>query len=967
MNRKLLGTLVTLALAVIAGLILAACTFSLEPVNALDTDGIANGNTGLIKVTNRSGNPGVPLLAVRIIQQDETSTEHRYAPALPGYDSDLTGLVPANSKEYRFPAGLTYRIKFQTNKGWTNDAARVSVVKGQTVDVYFEGDEPVTSDTVDKGTLTVWNKIPGDYVIEEIRISCGEAGRETEVLIYEKEIKAGDTCDFDEVPTAVYYVRARIKNPASGKVSKWSVPALAGQADGSIPAGSGEEITVTKDTTGVAVFDANVLLDDGSGVNAPLEEVSNLTVTQGEEKFTLEWKDPADDDVYQIEISCTDTEGKTVSQTVLKNREMAVITGLKDGESYSIWVKTMDAGGNKSAGVEKVVVMGSDTPDEVAGLIAATGDRKVRLTWTDPADADFDHIEISYSADSGLIRTLPPVTKGLQLRTIDSLNYGTIYAFTVKTVNTSGNKSQGTLVLGSIAKVVTDFDLGQYITAPAAGAVRDLSPFAGTQYTGTITSWRTISGAGLSDDAQMTTPYKYVEGKGYRARIVLTPNAGYTFAGLTSTSFTFGAAAVVTGLDGAVIISTPVLGKTWYVSEYGNAGNDGSDQNHALDKVQTVLDTIKSLHQTPHSTWTTAEIVIIGTSQDTDPLVINDTDGSSDAYPPILLRGLGPSAGGVLTADKSNWTGSGADGFRVLDIRNGAEVTLGNNLTITGGGARGTVASGAGVYVFGTSSLHCTFTMNGGTITGNTATSQGGAVECRYSTFTMNGGVISHNTASGSAVAINATSTFTMNAGAITNNTSSSHGGGVRVLSLGIFTMKGGTIAGNSTGNDGGGVSLNSGATFNLEGGAITGNKAAISGGGVGVRTTAIFNMSGGAIANNSAVEYGGGVNLNDDSVSFTMKGGTIEGNTAKSGGGGVAVLTGTGVFTKGHADPALASGIIYGSNGGANRNTVTSAENLLLDDRGHAVYIQSGPKTRETTVLPDQSLDSGAVDGWAE
>jgi hypothetical protein len=36
----------------------------------------------------------------------------------------------------------------------------------------------------------------------------------------------------------------------------------------------------------------------------------------------------------------------------------------------------------------------------------------------------------------------------------------------------------------------------------------------------------------------------------------------------------------------------------------------------------------------------------------------------------------------------------------------------------------------------------------------------------------------------------------------------------------------------------------------------------------------------------------------------------------------------------------------------------------------GHAVYVVDGPKTRETTVLPDQRLDStvtGTAGGWVE
>jgi predicted phage tail protein len=197
-------------------------------------------------------------------------------------------------------------------------------------------------------------------------------------------------------------------------------------------------------------------------------------------KITLTWVDPDDEDVDHVAISCTDPVGGFASKTVKKNVQTLDITGLVDGQAYGIQVQTVDKSGNKSAGAFKVVVIGKDTPPaEVTDLIAIPGDKRVRLSWIDPADPDFDHVEISYSADSGHIQTLSPVTKGVQWKLIESLNYGTLYGFTVRTVDSSGNKSSGTLAMASLATVVTDLDLAQYITAPLAGVVPDTRAIVG--------------------------------------------------------------------------------------------------------------------------------------------------------------------------------------------------------------------------------------------------------------------------------------------------------------------------------------------------------------------------------------------------------------------------------------------------------------------------------------------------------
>jgi hypothetical protein len=276
-------------------------------------------------------------------------------------------------------------------------------------------------------------------------------------------------------------------------------------------------------------------------------------------------------------------------------------------------------------------------------------------------------------------------------------------------------------------------------------------------------------------------------------------------------------------------------------------------------------------------------------------------------------------------------------GNRLVQIGSGGTFTLEEGSKVHGN-------TGGGVSVDGG-----TFTMNGGEISGNTASSSGGVSVYSNGTFTMSGGKISGNTAAGGSF--------------------SSYGGGVFVGN-GTFTMSGGEISGNTTyASYGGGVFVGNG-TFTMSGGAISGNSA-YGGGGVHVDSSGTFTMSGGAISGNSASYNGGGVFVNsynsvafapggdgvhvdrDSSGTFTMNGGEISGNTA-AGGGGVFVDS-WGTFTK------QSGGVIYGSNGGSLKNSAAN---------GPAVYVELGGSyySRNTTagvgVLLD-SAKSGSAGGW--
>jgi uncharacterized repeat protein (TIGR02543 family) len=112
--------------------------------------------------------------------------------------------------------------------------------------------------------------------------------------------------------------------------------------------------------------------------------------------------------------------------------------------------------------------------------------------------------------------------------------------------------------------------------------------------------------------------------------------------------------------------------------------------------------------------------------------------------------------------------------------------------------------------------------------------------------------------------------------------------------------------------------------------------------------------------ASNSST-YGGGVYV---SGTFTMSGGTISGNTVSSDtcyGGGVYVSSGT--FTK-------TGGTIYGYSASdtTNSNVVKNSSGTVQSNMGHAVYVSSGSKRRESTAGTSVNLDStktGTAGGW--
>jgi len=130
----------------------------------------------------------------------------------------------------------------------------------------------------------------------------------------------------------------------------------------------------------------------------------------------------------------------------------------------------------------------------------------------------------------------------------------------------------------------------------------------------------------------------------------------------------------------------------------------------------------------------------------------------------------------------------------------GAALTL-NNGGIVNNNKTDSYDNGSAVMI---GNVNAQFTMNGGTLSGNSAPSYGSAVYIGGSAarFSMNGGSITGNTITGTGTvggAVYVGGVFTMTAGQITGNNTYSRGGAVYVNTTASVTVSGGAISGNST------------------------------------------------------------------------------------------------------------------------------------------------------------------------
>ena len=358
-----------------------------------------------------------------------------------------------------------------------------------------------------------------------------------------------------------------------------------------------------------------------------------------------------------------------------------------------------------------------------------------------------------------------------------------------------------------------------------------------------------------------------------------------------------------------------------------------------------------------------------------------------------------------------------ADGA-TLELDGGKKLTVasasadGTARTITSLGRTFTVSSGSELTM---QSVACkklrfdvsgTFAMDGGEISGNTASNGGAICINAGGKATIANTKIHDNTASnkGGGVYVGASATVTLTNCAIesckTTSTTSRDGGG-GIYSLGTLTVTGGTISDCIAGRSGGGIYAYGGTVKCSDGVAFsnceaTGSGSVGSGGGICINKDVTVDVSGCTFVLCKAGASGGGIwnagELDVSNTSFTTcsainKGGgicndggkvtmsgtaKITGNNA-SDGGGVAVNSGTFTMKDGEISGNRASnkggGGVYVDGDASASSSFTMKDGTISNNTadgskgsGGGVYVYNGTFTMEGGKISDNTAKG--VDG---
>jgi filamentous hemagglutinin family protein len=306
---------------------------------------------------------------------------------------------------------------------------------------------------------------------------------------------------------------------------------------------------------------------------------------------------------------------------------------------------------------------------------------------------------------------------------------------------------------------------------------------------------------------------------------------------------------------------------------------------------------------------------------------------------------------------------------RVFNLSPNTKATFdgaGGSITITGGFD----IDGGGIFADTGSTL---VLQNNVTITGNSASNNGGGIFADNSTVTVNGGIIDFNTATnngGGISAINNTKLDITNVG-INNNSSGADGGGI-FANNSTVTVNGGFIDSNNASNNGGGIYTTNGTKLDITNVTVKGNFANVFNGGGIFADNSTVTVNGGSIDSNIASNNGGGIYTTNgtklditnvtvkgnfanvfngggifaDNSTVTVNGGSIDSNIASNDGGGIFADNSTVTVNGGSIDSNIASndggGIFAFNNSNVSITNAAINKNEAQIGGGGGIFIDS-------------------------
>ena len=291
-------------------------------------------------------------------------------------------------------------------------------------------------------------------------------------------------------------------------------------------------------------------------------------------------------------------------------------------------------------------------------------------------------------------------------------------------------------------------------------------------------------------------------------------------------------------------------------------------------------------------------------------LVINNAVISNNMATGTLGSGGGilNDVGSQLSITDSEITGNSAvrAGGGIEDNSGTSTISL-TNVNLNGNTVTGPPGNGGGLHITGGGNV----VIEGGTVSGNTASLEGGGLWNGSGTMTLTNVSITENTADGDAAddggggIFNTAGTVTISECTLTeNNATGTSGSGGGILSIaGTVSISDSTLELNNANRAGGAIEIVNGTlmmndsdmmTNNVNGAAGTANPG--NGGALHISAVAMVTINGGVVSGNTAKREGGGL-WNQTGSTMTLNEVTISSNNAN---GQDAIHGGGGIFNNG-------------------------------------------------------------------
>ncbi len=221
--------------------------------------------------------------------------------------------------------------------------------------------------------------------------------------------------------------------------------------------------SVTTSAAGIATSDT-----------APPAVVTLTGAARANNGARITWSDPVDDDFSHIFLSWVSPglgggEDKTDMLRIDRGREYADISGLVEGTEYTFTAVSYDALGNESAASTAVRVIADASVSPVTDLLVLTGINNATLSWTDPPDNDFSHVNITWTPEGGDQPQPFRVAQNVGATKLTTLVSTVKYTITVTSVDNLGHQAEVTTSVTPTIPVTAAVTNAAATTITAAG------------------------------------------------------------------------------------------------------------------------------------------------------------------------------------------------------------------------------------------------------------------------------------------------------------------------------------------------------------------------------------------------------------------------------------------------------------------------------------------------------------------